>query len=222
MPSDPRVRDQAEVGVSGDRALRSEEAPVLVETLASAFRDNPLNRAVIRGGPGRRLRSNRHGMRATLAAAGGCCSIRVPDAGAAALPGSLDGPALGGLIAVPPGAWPLPPPPLLAQFGIWLGQGFGPLRRWGRVYHLLAEYHPATPHWYLQLLGVGVDSRRRGIGSALLESWLREVDADALPAYLETDRPENVSFYRRFGFDVVGTHEIWATPIWRMERPALS
>ena len=66
-----------------------------------------------------------------------------------------------------------------------------------------------------------MDGRRRGIGSALLESWLREVDADALPAYLETDRPENLAFYRRFGFDVVGTHEIWATPIWRMERPRL-
>jgi len=222
MPSEPPVRELVEARAPGARALRPEETPVLEETLAAAFRDNPLNRAVIRGGPRRRLRSNRHGMRATLAAAGRCCSIRVPDAGALALPGSLDGPALGGLIAVPPGAWPLPPPPLLAQLGIWLGQGVGPLRRWGRVYRLLAEYHPATPHWYLQLLGVGVGGRRRGIGSALLESWLREVDADALPAYLETDRLENLSFYRRFGFDVVGTHEIWATPIWRMERPGLS
>jgi ribosomal protein S18 acetylase RimI-like enzyme len=192
------------------------EAPVLAETLALAFRDNPLNRAVIRGGPPRRLRSNRYGMRATLEAAIGRSSIHVPVGSA---PGA-DGPALGGLIALPPGGWPLPPPPLLAQVGFWLGQGLGPPRRWGRVYRELALLHPAKPHWYLLLLGVGVDGRRRGLGSALLEAWLQDVDADALPAYLETDRRENLSFYGRAGFEVVGSHELLATPIWRMERPA--
>jgi GNAT superfamily N-acetyltransferase len=191
------------------RPLAADEAPVLAETLALAFRDNPLNRGVIRAGSVRRLRSNRHGMRATLAAALGHARILVPGS-----------PKLGGLIALPPGGWPLPPPPLLAQVEFWLGQGVGAVRRWGRVYRELATLHPVEPHWYLQLLGVAVDAQRQGVGAALLGAWLKEVDREEAPAYLETDRRENLSFYGRGGFDVVGTDEILGVEIWRMRRPA--
>lgn len=200
---------------SGVRLLEADEAAQLVETLALAFRDNPLNRAAIRGQATRRLRSNRYGMRATLAAAQDRSTILVPDRSLA----NLAGPALGGLIALAPGAWPLPPPPLLAQFELWLGQGIGTLRRWGHVYEQLAELHPLGPHWYLQLLGVDSGVRRAGIGSSLLRAWLEVVDADGVPAYLETDRQENIAFYGQHGFEVVGTHAILKTPIWRMRRP---
>jgi ribosomal protein S18 acetylase RimI-like enzyme len=191
------------------RPLAFDEAPVLAETLARAFRDNPLNRGAIRGGSARRLRSNRYGMRATLAAALGHASILVPGR-----------PELGGLIALPPNGWPLPPPPLLAQLEFWLGQGVGAVRRWGRAYRELATLHPVEPHWYLQLLGVAIDAQRQGVGAALLSTWLNEVDREGASAYLETDRRENLAFYRRGGFDVVGTDEILGVEIWRMRRPA--
>ena len=45
------------------------ESRALAEVLALAFRDNPLNRAVIGGSEARRLRANRAGMRASLIAA---------------------------------------------------------------------------------------------------------------------------------------------------------
>lgn len=196
--------------------LLAQEAPGLAESLASAFRDNPLNRAVIRQGRAGRLRANRYGMRATLSAALGRSTILVPTRSG----GGAGDPELGGLIALPPGGWPLPPPALLVQIECWLGQGIAPMRRWGNVYRQLARLHPPGSHWYLLLLGVPEHQRRRGIGFALLEAWLEAVDRDGAPAYLETDRPENLSFYRRAHFEVVGSLELLGTPIWRMARRA--
>lgn len=195
--------------------LPAHEAPGLAESLALAFRDNPLNRAAIRRGRAGRLRANQYGMRATLSAALGRSTILVPTR-----PGGDADPGLGGLIALPPGGWPLPPPPLLVQIECWLGQGIAPMRRWGSVYRQLAGLHPPGPHWYLLLLGVPEHQRRRGIGFALLEAWLEAVDREGAPAYLETDRPENLSFYRRADFEVVGRQELLGTPIWRMARRA--
>jgi hypothetical protein len=45
-------------------------------------------------------------------------------------------------------------------------------------------------------------------------------DADGLPAYLETDRSENVAFYRRSGFEISGRTEILGVCVWRMLRAA--
>jgi hypothetical protein len=36
--------------------------------------------------------------------------------------------------------------------------------------------------------------------------------------YLETDRPSNVRFYERFGFDVVGEGQVLGLPNWYMRR----
>jgi hypothetical protein len=45
-------------------------------------------------------------------------------------------------------------------------------------------------------------------------------DADGLPAYLETQKESNVPFYRRHGFEVVGTKQlpVGAPNIWLMWR----
>jgi hypothetical protein len=37
-------------------------------------------------------------------------------------------------------------------------------------------------------------------------------------AYLETAEPENVRFYDRFGFEVVGAEEVIGVPNWYMLR----
>ncbi|MDE0884496.1 MAG: hypothetical protein OSB70_03065 [Myxococcota bacterium] len=198
------------------RRLESDETERLALALALAFRDNPLNRAVIRGTADQRLRSNRFGMAATLAATRGQATILVPGREA----GELSGPDLGGLIALGPGAWPLPPPPFLAQIEFWLGQGLRTSYRWGRVWTELADLHLLEPHWYLQMIGVVPGSRANGVGSSLLETWLEEVDQDRVPAYLETDRRENLDFYARHDFEVLSCQTLCGIPIWRMLRPA--
>ena len=80
--------------------------------------------------------------------------------------------------------------------------------------------HPEEPHAYLGSLGVEPQLQGRGVGSALVAEWVAGLDRDGLAGYLETDRADNVSFYGRFGFEVVGETEILGARIWRMGRRA--
>jgi ribosomal protein S18 acetylase RimI-like enzyme len=58
------------------------------------------------------------------------------------------------------------------------------------------------PHYYLFTLGVRPAAQGRGVGRRLLEGMLERVDAERAPAYLETQKAENVGLYRKFGFEV--------------------
>lgn len=181
--------------------------------LARAFRDNPLNRAVIRSDdPSVRLRSNLHGMRSLLPVAVTNGRILVAREG---------GRIAGALIAAPPGAYPLPPPPPLQRIRCLLGQGFRVAARWGQAFVDLDVQHPPEPSWYLGTLGVEPACQGRGVGTELLRTWIRQVDGDRSAAYLETDVRGNVGFYARSGFSLAGEMEVLGTPIWRMwRRPA--
>lgn len=191
-----------------------------VETLARAFRDNPLNRRVVGGSLERRLQANRHGLRALIGSAGvrALALAAMPKEGEQSVSMPIDG-MTGLLVAIPPFGYPLPGPSLGAQLRVVLGQGWGVARRWGRVSEALDRIHPQEPHWYLAILGVDPAVQGQGQGSALLATWLCRVDADEAAAYLETDRFENVSFYRRVGFEVVRETQVLGISIWCMWRP---
>ena len=191
-------------------SLADAERPDAERMLARAFRDNPLNVAVIGSDPERRLRANLHGTRALLP---------VALAHGLVLVARERGTPRGLLVATPPFAWPLPAPSLRTQLRRIVGQGLRVARRWGLVFEALARIHPREPHWYLATLGVDPVAQGRGIGSALLAHWLAGVDEDALPAWLETDRQANLGFYRRAGFEVARQTEVLGTPIWCMSRP---
>lgn len=60
-----------------------------------------------------------------------------------------------------------------------------------------------TPHWYLAVLGVDPKFQGKGYASHLLKPMLARLDAEKLPAYLETSIEEYVSIYQHFGFEVV-------------------
>jgi ribosomal protein S18 acetylase RimI-like enzyme len=191
-------------------SLRHGELPEAQRLLARAFRDNPLNRAVIGSSARRRLRANLHGMRAHLPQAeryGLLLSARVE----ARLAGVLS--------STPPGAYPLPAPSTAVRLRCLLGQGPRVAHRWAKVYELLRDHHPAETHWYLGTLGVEPELWGRGVGTDLLSAWLRMVDADAEPAYLETDAAGNIRFYRRAGFEVVEEIRVHGVTIWTMRRP---
>ena len=65
--------------------------------------------------------------------------------------------------------------------------------------------HPRNePHYYLSLLGTHPDHRGKGIGMALLEHDLGLIDAEGLPAYLESSNPANNDRYAAVGFQAVG------------------
>jgi ribosomal protein S18 acetylase RimI-like enzyme len=73
-------------------------------------------------------------------------------------------------------------------------------------------------------LVIGVDPPRQGqgVGSALITPGLRKADASRLPCYLETDKPEDVIFYQKHGFEVVVKDKPAkdAPDFWTMKRPA--
>lgn len=81
------------------------------------------------------------------------------------------------------------------------------------------RHHPNKPHWHLGPIAVVPELQRRGIGSQLLEHFCRIVDQSGQAAYLETDRPENVRLYERFGFRVIEEGPVVGIPNWFMWRP---
>jgi len=86
----------------------------------------------------------------------------------------------------------------------------------------IAKHHVNEPHWYLFLLIADPEVQRRGIGALLLNEALEQVDREGVSAYLETQKVENLAYYRRFGFELQNT----ITPIdggpslYAMVRPA--
>ncbi|HXW35784.1 MAG TPA: GNAT family N-acetyltransferase [Acidimicrobiales bacterium] len=105
--------------------------------------------------------------------------------------------------------------PILPQFAT----GAHPLD----AFRLLGEVDAARPkesHWYLATLGTEPALQGQGVGSALMTHALKRVDAEGLPAYLESSKERNVPFYARHGFKV--TRELQAPrggpKIWLMWR----
>lgn len=193
--------------------LGPRELDLAAGVLARAFRDNPLNRAVIRAGDARRVRANRAGVRAYL-------PLALERAHVAAA--RADGRLLGVLVGTPPWRWPLPAPGPLGLLRLCFGQGFGVARRWAEVSRQLRDHHPGQPHWYLATLGVEPAGWGRGAGRALLADLVARVDGERTRAYLETDRPELEPFYASVGFAVRERVEVYGVPVLLMERPARS
>lgn len=102
--------------------------------------------------------------------------------------------------------------------------GWGGLRRAIRIQSTLARHRPAEPHWYLAQIGVSAEARGMGVGSALLESRLAKIDADGLPAYLESSNERNRALYRRHGFENIamidGIPSASPAAMWREAKPS--
>jgi len=98
--------------------------------------------------------------------------------------------------------------------------GFGSIGRGMAVDAALAEVKPKKPHYYLFAIGARPAHQGEGIGGALMKAGLERADADHMPAYLESSKESNVTFYQRFGFEVMevilpagGCPPLWA--MWR-------
>lgn len=93
-------------------------------------------------------------------------------------------------------------------------------RRTGiRLLDLVERSHPTEPHWYLAVLGVDPRHQGRGLGRALVQPVLDQCDRAVLPAYLETQKPENLPFHERFGFRVTDEISVpGSPPVWLMWR----
>ncbi len=123
----------------------------------------------------------------------------------------------------PPDRWRTSSPAELTMLP-GLARAFGTrLVAAARVSETLQRAHPEEPHWYLAAIGTDPAVRGGGYGAALLRSRLDRCDAEACPAYLESSNPVNISYYQRFGFEVLrelalpdDCPPVW--PMWRTPR----
>jgi ribosomal protein S18 acetylase RimI-like enzyme len=85
-----------------------------------------------------------------------------------------------------------------------------------------AQHPKSEPHFYLMTIGVDPKFQGQGLGSALLGATLEHIDAQHMPAYLESSSPKNVPLYRRHGFEVMSEFRPRedGPPLWGMWRKA--
>jgi GNAT superfamily N-acetyltransferase len=98
--------------------------------------------------------------------------------------------------------------------------GPGSLMRMGTWMRTWAQHDPAERHWHLGPVAVDRPLQGRGIGSAILEEVCARMDRQGSLLYLETDKPENVRFYQRYGFETVGQGPVLGVTNWYMQRAA--
>jgi ribosomal protein S18 acetylase RimI-like enzyme len=75
-----------------------------------------------------------------------------------------------------------------------------------------------TTHWHLGPVAIDRHLQGQGVGSTLLNEFCQRIDNYRSAAYLETDKEENVTFYKRFGFEVVNEHRVLGIKNWFMLR----
>jgi ribosomal protein S18 acetylase RimI-like enzyme len=83
-----------------------------------------------------------------------------------------------------------------------------------------AQHDPEERHWHLGPVAVDAHLQGMGVGTKLMRVFSARMDAAGEDAYLETDKPENVRFYERSGFEIVGEQEVLGVPNWFMTRRA--
>jgi ribosomal protein S18 acetylase RimI-like enzyme len=163
----------------------------LVDVLARAFRDNPMNLALHGPRPARRVRANRAGLKALVLDGHPAVESRVIKHGER---------VVGGWVALPPGLHALPNPTWIRQIGCFWHQGARAMDAWGQVAQALGALRPLVDHWYLAVLGVEPALQGRGFGGRLLAELIALAAERSVPIYLESDRDASVRFYRSRGF----------------------
>lgn len=138
-----------------------------------------------------------------------------------------DGEVVGVAAWIPPGAYPYP---VRAQVGQLVGALRGLYRvppaitRGMRYLLALDKAHPKGELWYLQLLATDPEHQRQGVGTKLVAEVHAACDREGHDAYLETQKEDNLAYYRRFGYEVVDTLRPVqdGPPLWTMRRTARS
>lgn len=202
-------------GSQAVRAARRDEAALLGEVLADAFAEDPVFAWLIpprSRGRDRRLRTFFTSMSRGYLRQGKPCY--------------LTGDASGAALWAAPGAWAMPLSQIIvaaAPSGLaFRGRLIRALRTQLQVERLHAAQ--SRPHWYLGYLGTRRGRQGEGMGTQMLREVLTGLDADGVPAYLESSNERNLPLYERNGFRVVGELRalghgpaIW--PMWREPQP---
>lgn len=136
--------------------------------------------------------------------------------------GLIGGYVVGTASAAPPGACFVDLMPAEARRAPTGPEGApGSPDRLARVMSELWAHHSQERHWHVGPVGVEPGLQGRGVGAALMRLLCDAMDAEGEIAFLETEKPENVVFYRRLGFDVVSESQLGDLHTWFMRRAPL-
>ncbi|TVX93238.1 GNAT family N-acetyltransferase [Paenibacillus agilis] len=80
---------------------------------------------------------------------------------------------------------------------------------------------PNTAHHYLIIIGVAPEAQGKGIGKALLQHLLHDVDSCPIShgVALDTENFQNIALYEKFGFMLMQEARLDHLPIYGMFRP---
>jgi GNAT superfamily N-acetyltransferase len=188
--------------------LKNGELEEAAELASKAFIPTPLVKAVMNGGGEKQRKGLQKGMKQMLSHPTGDVLIAKQDA------------QLVGLMRM--AKWPdcqkVAMPFFVVPFAfLAMGRAAINVYKFRKAWSL---YDPKKPHWHLDPLCVLPGLQGQGIGSALLMRFCECVDEQKMDAYLETDQPDNVRLYERFGFKVRETESVLGVPNWFMWRTA--
>ena len=106
---------------------------------------------------------------------------------------------------------------MLPRYLRWTG-----ISKWSRLYKFherCVEKRSKESHFYLDFIGVHPEKQGQGYASALLCHTLTRLDAQGLPAYLESSNPRNNPLYQRHGFQIIDEIHLPNGPkLWSMWR----
>ena len=81
------------------------------------------------------------------------------------------------------------------------------------TFEKMEKSHPREAHWYLPQIGVDPSAQGQGLGARLMRHALARCDEERALAYLEASKPQNVPFYQRHDFEVMGEIQVGKGPI---------
>lgn len=208
--STPRGPDRRAAALEGItvRDLRREEAAAAAGVLARGMRDNPLAVATCGEDPERRLRCYSRMMGALLRTMDPeefICAIRA---------GTLVGVAR----VAPAGSCRPTTAQRLRMLPAIVSLGPGVAKRLGERFSIWGRRDPEEPHVHLGPFAVDAHLQGRGIGSRIMEEHCRRLETAGEVGYLETDAPDNIRLYERFGYEVIGEEPVLGIPNWFMRR----
>jgi ribosomal protein S18 acetylase RimI-like enzyme len=192
------------------RPLLNQELPRAALLLSRAMCDNPIDVRAFGGEASRRRRSLErfyspvlHGLYRRGQVLGGFCAAEMIAVCAFAPPGHCRA-TLAEKVRILP--------------SVVLANQLATARRIVKWVGAWSRRDLSAPHWHLGPVAVEPALQGQGIGRALMADFCARMDECAGLAYLETDKRENVGFYRRFGFSVVAEGEVLGVRNWFMSR----
>jgi ribosomal protein S18 acetylase RimI-like enzyme len=186
--------------LSIDRVIHAskQDVPRVVDVLAQAFHDDPLWRFAVPD-PAKRARTLPHLFRVSVNVAVRQGEIHTSSSGFG-----------GAAVWMPPGksvttlaALRLGLRDMLAALFVAGPSDFQRIMRVLDSFEARQKHDAPGDHWYLMQIGVLPEHQGRGIGSQLLTPMFERFDQRGEVCYLETETPENVTFYEKRGFRVV-------------------